>query len=85
MANNTAGNFERIVKVSEETNYVMEKLAHNTKAVQNELQKTHVFLKDITPIIEKNAAAAQESAAMSEEFIMQADKLEKYIKEYSLA
>lgn len=85
MANNTAGNFERIVKVSEETNYVMEQLAYNTKLVQNELQKTHVFLKDITPIIEKNAAAAQESAAMSEEFIMQADKLEKYIKEYSLA
>lgn len=84
-ADNTAGNFDRIVKVAEETNDVMERLAHNTNGIQNELKNTHVFLKDITPIIEKNAAAAQESAAMSEEFIVQADKLERYLKEYSMS
>ncbi|SHO51183.1 methyl-accepting chemotaxis protein [Anaerocolumna xylanovorans] len=84
-ADNTAGNFKRIVKVAEETNDVMEKLAHNTSGIENELKNTHVFLKGITPIIEKNAAAAQESAAMSEEFIIQADKLEGYLKEYSMS
>lgn len=84
-ADNTAGNFIRIVKVAEETNQVMEKLSSNTNVIQDELGNTHLFLRDITPIIEKNAAAAQESAAMSEEFIIQADKLEKYLKEYSMA
>lgn len=83
-ADNTAGNFIRIVKAAEETNNVMEKLAQNTSEIQKELKNTHVFLMDITPIIEKNAAAAQESAAMSEEFIIQADKLEGYLLEYSM-
>lgn len=84
LADNTAGNFERIVELAEETNNVMEKLAENSGVIQKELRGTHLFLKEITPIIEKNAAAAQESAAMSEEFIHQADKLERYLKEYSL-
>lgn len=84
-ADNTAGNFARIVNVAEETNSVMEMLARNTNGIQKELKNTHVFLTDITPIIEKNAAAAQESAAMSEEFIIQADKLERYLREYSMS
>lgn len=84
-ADNTAGNFIKIVKSAEETNKVMEHLSSNTGIIQEELENTHLFLRDITPIIEKNAAAAQESAAMSEEFIIQADKLEKYLNEYSIA
>lgn len=84
LANNTAGNFIRIVEVAEETNMVMEGLAGNTRAIQLELNSTYTYLKEITPIIEKNAAAAQESAAMSEEFINQAGRLEKYLKEYSI-
>ncbi len=84
-ADNTAGNFIKIVKSAEETNKVMENLSSNTGIIQEELENTHLFLRDITPIIEKNAAAAQESAAMSEEFIIQADKLEKYLNEYSIA
>lgn len=84
-ADNTAGNFIKIVKLAEETNKVMENLSSNTGIIQEELENTHLFLRDITPIIEKNAAAAQESAAMSEEFIIQADKLEKYLNEYSIA
>ncbi|BCK00377.1 methyl-accepting chemotaxis protein [Anaerocolumna chitinilytica] len=84
-ADNTAGNFIKIVKLAEETNKVMENLSSNTGIIQEELENTHLFLRDITPIIEKNSAAAQESAAMSEEFIIQADKLEKYLNEYSIA
>lgn len=84
-ANETAEKFQSIVEETVKTNQVMENMTVNSKEQAKQLSESMLYLKQITNIIETNSAASQESSAMSEEFINQADKLEALLREYILA
>ncbi len=84
VANETADKFQTIVSESMKTNQVMERMSGNSKAEAKQLKESMAYLQQITTIVETNSAASQESSAMSEEFIVQAGKLEEFLREYTL-
>lgn len=84
LADETAADFEKIVTISSETNKVMNKMTVNSDNEANQINKILSYLKQISSIIESNLAASQESAAMSESFTIQVEKLEDILKEYIL-
>lgn len=85
VANETADQFQLILTESEKTNQVMGSIADNSQKEEEKLQESMTYLKQIAHIIETNSAASQESSAMSNDFINQAEKLEKLLHSYTLS
>lgn len=84
MASETANNFENIVRETLKTNQFMEIMSNESNKQAGQLNQSLSYLQQISNIIETNLAAAEESSAMSEEFISQAEKLETLINIYKL-
>jgi methyl-accepting chemotaxis protein len=76
--------FDEIVHESMKTNDVIEIMSSYSKEQAEKLTDTLSYLQNISLIIESNSVAAQESSAMSSEFIAQSEKLEDLIHEYKL-
>ncbi len=84
LADNTAKDFNKIVVESMNTNKVIEGMAIDSQYQAEQLSGTMTYMQNILAIIESNSASAQESSAMSEEFISQAERLETLLHEYKL-
>ena len=84
-ADEAAKHFEKIVRESMKTNEVIEDMSKDSKEQAQQLNATLAYLQHISAIIETNSAAAQESSAMSEEFISQSERLEELIQQYKLS
>jgi methyl-accepting chemotaxis protein len=84
MANDTANNFENIVVETMKTNQFMANMSIDSNKQAEQLKQSLSYLQQISNIIETNLAAAEESSAMSEEFISQAENLESLLSTYKL-
>lgn len=76
--------FEEIMDKSLETNEVVEIISADMKQQADQLNDTLAYLQHISSIAESNSAAAQESSAMSREFISRSEELEELIHTYKL-
>ncbi|MDF2951871.1 MAG: hypothetical protein K0S18_1454 [Anaerocolumna sp.] len=84
LANETAEAFNGILQSSINTDKVMEVMSNNAIKQAEELNTTLTYLQHVSSIIENNTAAAEESSAMSGEFIYHAQKLEMMLADYKL-
>jgi methyl-accepting chemotaxis protein len=84
LANETAEAFNGILQSSINTDKVMEVMSNNAIKQAEELNTTLSYLQHVSSIIENNTAAAEESSAMSGEFIYHAQKLEMMLADYKL-
>ncbi|MDF2882059.1 MAG: hypothetical protein K0R54_2616 [Clostridiaceae bacterium] len=84
LANETAEAFNGILQSSINTDKVMEVMSNNAIKQAEELNTTLTYLQNVSSIIENNTAAAEESSAMSGEFIYHAQKLEMMLADYKL-
>lgn len=84
-ANKSSKYFHDIVTESIKTDEVVEKMSKDIKQQAEELNQILKYTKHISMIIESNSAAAQESLAMSTEFMGQSESLEDFTNQYKLS
>jgi methyl-accepting chemotaxis protein len=84
IANETASDFHKIMIETTKTNDGMKQIISDSKLQAEKLNNSLAYLQQISQVIETNSSAAQESSAMSEDFITHAETLSEILNEYKL-